>query len=100
MSSSTLDYLFKSLAEPEEKKDTSDDEEVDIEDSKEPDVKKVDVTQQLITAIRSKLIIFDGHYRDKEIDIFFSAAPNPDIVSKISYQRILPNGEIYVADTN
>ena len=43
------------------------------------------------------MILFDGHYREKEIDIFFALNPTSvTAMSKLEYQQLLPSGERYV----
>ena len=43
------------------------------------------------------MILFDGHYREKEIDIFFAVNPTSVTTSsKLEYHQLLPNGERYV----
>ena len=43
------------------------------------------------------MILFDGHYREKEIDIFFAVNPTSVTTSaKIEYHQLLPSGERYV----
>ena len=56
----------------------------------------------LKTAVRGKLVLFGGHWREKEIDLFFAVHPTPEILSRLTYSRLLPNGEPYepVAGSN
>ena len=43
------------------------------------------------------MILFDGHYREKEIDIFFAVNPTSITTSsKLEYHQLLPSGERYV----
>ena len=43
------------------------------------------------------MILFDGHYREKEIDIFFAVNPTSVTTSsKLEYHQLLPSGERYV----
>lgn len=49
--------------------------------------------------MRGKLIIFDGHYRNKEIDIYFAVNPKQDILQNLVYSRFLPGGEPYNGTT-
>ena len=56
----------------------------------------------LKTAVRGKLVLFGGHWREKEIDLFFAVHPTPEILSRLTYSRLLPTGEPYepVAGSN
>lgn len=48
------------------------------------------------TALTGKIILFDGDYREKEIDLFFAINPlNIVSPSKLEYNQFLPNGEVY-----
>ena len=38
------------------------------------------------TAIRGKMILFDGYYREKEIDLFFGINPTSKIDEQVFYQ--------------
>ena len=43
------------------------------------------------------MILFDGHFREKEIDIFFAVNPTSITTSsKLEYHQLLPSGERYV----
>ena len=39
------------------------------------------------------MILFDGYFREKEIDIFFAVNPKSDVAQNLIYSRSLPNGE-------
>lgn len=41
------------------------------------------------------MILFDGHYRQKEIDIYFAVNPKQDMLQNLVYSRFLPNGDPY-----
>ena len=43
------------------------------------------------------MIMFDGMFRKKEIDILFSIHPSTKVIDSMNYQKLL-DGEPYVSD--
>ena len=48
--------------------------------------------------LRGQLLIFDGDYRSKEIDILFGIHPATKVIESLTYERLLPDGQPYVPD--
>ena len=46
------------------------------------------------TSLRGKIIMFDGHYREREIDLFFAVNPQSDIAQNLIYSRMYANGTL------
>ncbi len=46
------------------------------------------------------MILFDGHYREKEIDVFFGVNPRNTMGQRLIYQQLLPSGEVYTPKDN
>ena len=58
---------------------------------------KFTVYKEINTAIRSKVILFDGDHREKEIDLFFSINPRSHIGEHIKYQKLTDDGKVFNA---
>ena len=48
--------------------------------------------------LRGQLLVFDGEYRTKEIDILFGIHPKSKAVESLKYEKLLPDGQPYVPD--
>ena len=49
------------------------------------------VAQQLQSYIRGQLILFDGNFRDKEVDILFGVHPASKVIESMTYANLTPD---------
>ena len=44
------------------------------------------------------MLLFEGDYRTKEIDILFGIHPATKVIESLTYEKLLPDGKPYVPD--
>ena len=76
----------------DDKKDDEDQSTTEAESTSDSQVSK-----SLQTAFRGKLILFEGQFREKEIDIMFAIHPTSKMITSLSYEKLL-NGQPFVSD--
>ena len=61
------------------------------------DLSKI-IEETLQSYLHSQVLLFNGDYRSKEVDIMFGIHPATKVIEELTYEKLLPDGKPYIPD--